>query len=224
MLQLTRALDWPEFGGELSVDIPSVRYDEGVIDVQGQWVFDVFDGRVTVDGLRIERPFGVLPSLAADISVSRLDLEQLTSTFSFGRISGRLDGWVTDLRMLDWSPVSFDAWLGTPADQKGSRDISRRAVSNLTTIGGGSATAALTGPVIRLFSSFSYKQLGLGCRLANNVCAVRGLDDNSESVLIMQGSGIPRVTIRAYNRRMDWPQMVANLVAVAGDESVRIEH
>ena len=121
--------------------------------------------------------------------------------------------------LLDWSPVSFDAWLGTPADQSKSRSISRKAVRNLTTIGGGSGAAALASPLVRMFSSFSYKRLGLGCRLENYVCQVRGLEDDGQSVLLLEGAGIPKITVRAWNRSVDWPRMVENLVSLSEGES-----
>jgi hypothetical protein len=222
MEQLTAALDWPSFSGQLSGDIPGVSLEQGVLDVDGEIRISVFDGAVAVRDLRIERPFGVLPSLAAQLEISDLDLEQLTRTFSFGRISGRLGGYVHELRMLDWAPVSFDAWLGTPQDQQRTNDISRQAVNNLTTLGGGRATAALTSPLMRMFSSFSYRRLGMGCRLQNNICAVRGIGEDDVSVLILEGAGVPRITIRAFNRNVDWPQMVANLAAVSAGQSVSV--
>ena len=86
----------------------------------------MFDGAVTVRDLEAERIFGVLPSLSASIDLQNLDLEQLTETFEFGRIGGRVDGYVHDLRMLDWRPVAFDAWLGTPEGQARSEAISRQ--------------------------------------------------------------------------------------------------
>jgi hypothetical protein len=218
MEQLTAALDWPAFSGEISGKIPGVSLKDGVLSVDGEIDMIAFGGQLLLTGLSIERPFGVLPSLAADIEASNLNLELLTSTFSFGQISGRLDGHVRDLRMLDWKPVAFDAWLGTPERQEGSNDISRKAVNRLTTIGGGSATTLLTGPVLRLFNNFSYRRLGLGCRLQNNVCDVRGLDDDDVSVLILEGSGIPKIMIRAFNRRMDWPQLVAALSSFSGED------
>jgi hypothetical protein len=218
MEQLTAALDWPAFSGEISGKIPGVSLKDGVLSVDGEIDMIAFGGQLLLTGLSIERPFGVLPSLAADIEASNLNLELLTSTFSFGQISGRLDGHVRDLRMLDWKPVAFDAWLGTPERQEGSNDISRQAVNRLTTIGGGSATTLLTGPVLRLFNNFSYRRLGLGCRLQNNVCDVRGLDDDDVSVLILEGSGIPKIMIRAFNRRMDWPQLVAALSSFSGED------
>jgi hypothetical protein len=220
--QLTAAFGWPVFTGKLSGRIPGVRLAGGVLEVDGQIELDVFDGAIVLGDLRVERPFGVLPSLAANVELSDLDLELLTAAFSFGQISGRLDGYVRELRMLDWSPVAFDAWLGTPAQHKGSNDISRRAVRHLTTIGGGSATAALANPLLRLFSSFSYRRLGLGCRLQNNVCDIRGVSEDDVSVLIMEGAGVPKVTIRAYNRRVDWPQLLAHLVAATTEEAIRV--
>lgn len=222
MERLTRALDWPRFGGVISGEIPGASLDDGVLDVDGEIRIRVFDGEVTVGDLRVERPFGVLPSLAANIEMDNLDLAQLTETFEFGSISGRIDGYMRDLRMLDWRPVAFDAWLGTPLDQGGSQGISRQAVNRLTTIGGGGATTALAGPVMGLFSKFSYKRLGLGCRLQNNVCDLRGLGEQEGSVVLLEGAGIPKITIRAFNRSVDWPQMLSNLSAVGGEQAIRI--
>ena len=222
MEQLAQALDWPPFSGTISGRIPGVKMNSGVLEVEGEIEFKVFDGQVRLSGVRLERPFGVLPSLAADLDVENLDLQQVTHTFSFGQISGRMSGFVHDLRMLDWEPVAFDAWFGTPEEAKESNKISRRAVNQLTTIGGGSSTAALTGPLLKLFSNFSYRRLGLGCRLQNYICEVRGLDDDEASVLIMEGAGVPKIMIRVFNRSMDWPTLIAGLTAAAHGEEIRV--
>jgi len=218
---LTAAMDWPSFAGKLSGEVPGVRLQDGVLEVDGEILVSVFDGELSMRDLRVERLFGVLPSLAANIEVSNLDLELLTSTFSFGQISGRLDGYVRELRMLDWRPVAFDAWLGTPQSQDEKNNISRQAVNHLTTIGGGRATTALTSPLLRMFNSFSYRRLGLGCRLQNDACEVRGIGEDEVSVLLMEGAGIPKITIRAFNRRVDWQQMVANLLAISAEDPIR---
>jgi hypothetical protein len=222
MAQLTKALDWPAFGGRVSGEIPGVSLDDGVLAVDGEIRFEVFDGLVTVGNLGVERPFGVLPSLAAEVEISNLDLQPLTSAFSFGQIAGRLDGFIHDLRMLDWKPVAFEAWLGTPPQQERSNDISRQAVNRLTEIGGGGATAALSGPLMRMFSNFSYRRLGLGCTLRDNVCSLRGLGDDGAGVLLLEGAGVPKITIRAFNRNIDWPQMVANLLAISEGEAIQV--
>ncbi len=222
MLQMTRAMGWPEFGGTLSGVIPGINWSDGVIEVEGALDFEIFDGALVLTDLRVERPFGVLPSLAANISATRLDLEELTQTFEFGRIAGRADGYVRNLRMLDWQPVQFDAWFGTPVSDDGKHDISRQAVSHLTTLGGGSATTLLTGPVLRLFNNFSYRRLGFGCELKNNICRIRGVDEQDDGVVLMEGAGIPKISILAYNRSVDWPQLLAELTALTGGESIRV--
>jgi len=222
MEQLTAAMGWPSFAGKVSGEVPGVRLEGGVLEVDGEILVNVFDGVISMQDLRVERPFGVLPSLAGNIELGGLDLQLLTSTFSFGQISGRLDGYVRDLRMLDWRPVAFDAWLGTPESQQEKNDISRQAVNHLTTIGGGRATTALTSPLMRMFNKFSYRRLGLGCQLQNNTCTVRGIGEDEVSVLILEGAGVPKITIRAFNRRVDWEQMVANLLAISGEESIKV--
>ncbi len=221
MQQMSTALGWPEFSGTLSGRIPGVTYAGGVLGIEGALEFQVFNGEVVLTDLSVERPFGVLPSLAANLTATNLDLEELTRTFEFGRIAGRIDGYVHDLRMLDWNPVQFDAWFGTPAGA-GRNDISRQAVSHLTTIGGGSATAMLSGPVLRLFNNFSYRRLGIGCLLQDNVCQIRGIEEQGKAVLLLEGAGIPKISIQAYNRAVDWPQLLAQLVAISSGEEVRI--
>jgi len=221
MQQMSRALGWPEFAGTLSGHIPGMTFASGVLDIGGALDFQIFGGQVLLSDLRVERPFGVLPSLAANINATALDLAELTQTFEFGRIAGRIDGYVHELRMLDWQPVQFDAWFGTPKDS-GKNDISRQAVRHLTSIGGGSPTAILSGPVLRLFNNFSYRRLGLGCYLQDNICRIRGLEEQGESVLLLEGAGIPKISIVAYNRSIDFRQLVAQLGAVSSGEEVKI--
>jgi hypothetical protein len=75
---------------------------------------------------------------------------------------------------------------------------------------------------MRMFSNFSYRRLGLGCRLQNNVCQLRGLAEDASSVLILEGAGVPKITIRAFNRNIDWPTMVSNLSAISAENPVQV--
>jgi hypothetical protein len=75
---------------------------------------------------------------------------------------------------------------------------------------------------MRMFSNFSYRRLGLGCSLQNYVCHLQGLGDDGAGVLILEGAGVPKITIRAFNREIDWPQMVSNLLAISEGESIQV--
>src|SRR5690606_9222534 len=185
-----------------------------VLSSEGTLAIGVFDGQVRIAGLRWERPFGIAPGLSAELSFDDLDLEPLTEAFGFGAISGRLDGHVRGLRMLDGSPVAFDAYLHTDDGWKGRRRISQKAVNDIGSVGGGVA-AGLQQTVLSLFDTFGYKRIGLRCRLANNVCEMGGVEDLANGYVLIEGAGLPRVTVNGYRRRVDWPVLLARLQAAA---------
>ena len=65
--------------------------------------------------------------------------------------------------------------------------------------------------------------IGIGCRLANEVCAMSGLShsDGSQAnnaFTIVQGAGLPRLDVVGFNRNVDWPTLVERLVAVGKGE------
>src|SRR5690606_327061 len=128
--------------------------------------------------------------------------------------SGRLFGTINGLRLVDWSPVAFDAWLRT----KGGGRMSYNAVNDLTSIGGGGMSAGLQTMALKLFDTFGYRALGLRCRLRDQVCAMGGIepvpaaaDSATAGYTIVEGSGVPRITIVGHRRRVDWPTLVSRL-------------
>jgi hypothetical protein len=221
VLNLTTALDWPHFSGELSGRLPGFHFREGGFTAEGDIEFKVFDGQMRVSGFNSERTFGVAPSLGADISFDNLDLKQLSSVLDFGEIAGWLDGEVKGLRMLDWAPVAFDARLRTDADYPGKRRISQRAVQGLSSVGGGGS--AMNSPMMRLVDSFGYNEIGLNCRLVDNVCEMGGLDREGTGYTILRGAGLPRLTVVGHQRKVDWPVLLSRLQAVSSGQAPVID-
>lgn len=219
---LSAQLGWPEFQGSVSGSLPSASYRNHVLSSDGRLNIVVFDGDVSVGGLRWERPFGVAPSIAAELDFDDLDLEPLTGAFGFGAISGRLDGYVHGLRVLDGSPVAFDAFLHTDDAWKGKRRISQRAVNNIGSVGGGAA-AGLQQTMLSLFDTFGYRRIGLRCRLANNVCEMGGVEDLQNGYVLIEGAGLPRVTVNGYRRRVDWPILLSRLQAAASGGGISVD-
>ncbi|HET6545661.1 MAG TPA: hypothetical protein VFG55_02820 [Rhodanobacteraceae bacterium] len=223
--QLSKALGWPEFGGTLGGALPHVGYDGSVVTLDGGLLLDVFDGTLNVTDLRLERPFGVAPSLGADIDFRQLDLKLLTGAFSFGEITGRLGGHVHGLRLLDWKPTAFDAVLR--ADSGGR--ISQRAVGSLSSVGGSAGVGGgIQGVVLKMFDTFGYSRLGLSCRLADNVCRMGGIgaskpDSSGGGYTIVEGSGLPRITVVGFQRAVDWPTLVDRLQAATSGRPPIIE-
>ena len=221
MARLCDALGWPRFGGNLSGGIPEVELSGDTVELHGGLDLYVFDGYLGVSGLTLERPFGVAPSLRADIHFENFDLEQVTSAFSFGGMSGRLDGKVRGLRLVDWSPVAFDAELRS---DKGGR-MSYKAVDDLTALGGGGGmSSSLQTMALKVFDTFGYRRLGIRCALTAEVCTMGGIepagatDSGGDSYTIVEGSGLPRIQIIGHRRKVAWPTLVERLVEATRGE------
>ncbi len=223
MQALTNALGWPEMDGKLSGVIPKVSYQDQQIDIDGALLVKVFDGTAIIKDLQLQSPFGSLPQLYGNIDIQQIDLELLTRTFDFGKISGRLDGNISELRLSNWQPVQFDAHFATAANNPGKRRISQRAVDNLSQIGGG-ASGLLSRSFLRFFEDFSYDKLGIRCQLNNDVCQMSGIEDDEQGYYIVKGGGLPPwINVKGFNRRVDWLELVGRLQAVKNSDGPIIE-
>lgn len=214
---LTRSLAWPPFGGTLAGDIPLVSYAAGTVSVDGSLDVAVFDGAVRIRNLSIANPFGVIPVLRADVDIHDLSLDALTSAFSFGKIQGRLQGRVHGLTLKDWKPTTFDAQFLTPPGDDSRHRISQRAVENLASLGG--AGAVLSSTFLRIFDEFSYRRLGIGCRLSGGVCEMDGVAPAESGYYIVEGGGLPpRIDVLGFNRRVDWNVLLGRLQQINAAE------
>ncbi|MFW5450808.1 MAG: hypothetical protein ACKE9I_04335 [Methylophagaceae bacterium] len=214
MESLSASLSWPLLHGKISGVIPRVSYANQYIQVDGELSVNLFEGTTVIRDLKLEKPFGSLPQLYANIDLKGLNLETLTRTFDFGKITGKLDGEVNNLRLSNWQPVQFNANFATPDGDKSRRRISQKAVDNLSQIGGG-ASGLLQRSFLRFFEDFSYQKLGLSCILRNEVCEMSGVDEAEQGYYIVKGGGLPpRINVVGYTRRVDWPDLIARLKAV----------
>lgn len=214
--KLGKALGWPQFGGTLSGQLPQLSYADRTLTLGGTLSAQVFGGTVRISDFRLDNPFGALPRLGATLHARNLDLEKITQAFSFGRIEGRLNVDVENLRMLNWQPVSFNARLYTPPGDDSRHRINQQAVDKLASIGSGGATSILSGTFLRFFDSFRYQKLGLGCVLANGVCQMNGIaPHDGGGYYIVKGSGLPRINVIGFVNRVQWKTLVEQLKAAS---------
>jgi hypothetical protein len=209
MPAFTRAMEWPGMNGKLSGIIPELSYSQGKLEIGGALLMKVFDGDVVVRNLSLTDPLGATPVLTANVDMDNLDLDTLTQTFSFGRIQGRLNGTVHDLRLESWNPVAFDARFATPEGDTSRHRISQKAVNSLSSLGG--AGGVLSRSFLRFFDEFSYERLGLICRLQRGVCKMDGIEQANKGYYIVKGGGIPRIDVIGYAREVDWDVFLERL-------------
>lgn len=204
MAAFSRTVGWPIIPGTLSGTIPALHWAGDRIELDGGLAINTFGGIVNVAQISLQQPFGASPTMGGDVTFNHLDLGAMTSTFDFGGISGQLDGSIDGLRLVGWSPVAFKASL---LAANGGR-ISQRAVNNLNMIGGGSMAGGLQGAMLRLFKSYGYKRIGLGCVLQAGVCHMSGLDNDAGGYTIVDGSGLPHLQVVGRQAEIDWPTLV----------------
>lgn len=215
---LAEKLGLPRMEGLLSATIPRIRYEDATLGLDGTLVVSLFDGYLSVAGLKVVEPFGRAPRLVADIDGRHLDLAMLTDTFSFGSITGYVDADVRGLEMVGRQPQAFVARIETsPGDFR--KRISQRAVQNISSLGGAGAGAAIQRSFLRVFDTFGYDRIGLSCKLTGGICEMGGLEESGHGYLMVKGGGLPALNVIGYNRRVSWDELVTRLAAIAAGNS-----
>jgi hypothetical protein len=219
MGDVSSAFGWPRLAGQLSGVIPGVAYEKGSITLDGSMLVKVFEGDIVIRELHLEELFSALPRMSADLEMKNLDLEILTRTFSFGKITGKLEGEIKDLYLEQWKPVSFDAWFATPEDDKSRHRISQRAVDNISNLGGAGVSGAVSRTFLRFFKEFGYSRLGISCRLEKGVCAMGGIEPAKGGYYLVKGGGmIPHIDVIGFNRQIDWDVLLDQLQEISRQE------
>ena len=207
---LTAAFDWMPLSGKISGEIPRLTYVNNRLSMDGDLSVNVFDGTVVLGELEIDQLFSTVPVLESEIEIQGLDLEALTDTFSFGNISGTLNGAIRDLKLEAWHPISFRAEVATPAGDEKPHRISQQAVDNLGRLGAGTGTALSQG-WLGLIPSYSYGRLGISCQLTNGYCQMGGVEDAGDgSFYILTRGGIlpPWIDVKGTGRKIKWQTLV----------------
>lgn len=223
LARLSQQLGWPAFVGTLGGTLPNAVFEDNRVRFDGGLAMQLFGGEVRIDDLALERPFGVAPSLAADVRFQDIDLAPLTRAFGFGEITGRLDGRIRDLRLVDWTPVAFDARLLTDRAWDGPRRISQRAIQDISDLGGSGLIAGLQARLLRTFDDFGYDRIGIGCVLKDNRCTMSGLRKRGDGFLVVAGRGLPRIEVVGFRREVDWPTLVSRLKDATEGDTLRID-
>ena len=220
--QVTEALEWPVMTGKISGIVPAVEYHDGNAQFAGTLLVRAFDGNILVKNLEASHLLSAWPVLHADLEFKEIDLEKLTETFEFGRITGLLDGRFDHLQLENWQPTQFDARFVT-SEKTSKKRISQKAVDNISNLGGAGVAGALSRSFMRFFEDFGYDKIGFTCLLRDNVCKMSGVEDAETGYYLVKGGGIPRIDVIGHNRNIDWNILVSRLVNITSSGSPTIQ-
>lgn len=210
MNEFSKALGWPAMQGKISGQVPQITYAGKQLAMDGAMTFNVFDGTIAMDKLKIDDPLGVAPRMRAELLMRDIDLGAVTRTFSFGDISGKLEGDVKNMVLENWKPVYLDAYIHT-GETKQRKKISQRAVENITALGGEGTAAAVQRTFLRFFKEFNYDKIGLSCKLRQDVCELGGVESTATGYIIVKGKGIPAVNVNGYTQKVSLADLLGRM-------------
>ena len=220
MSEFSKALGWPRMQGKISGQIPLVTYANKQLNMDGAMTFNAFNGTIGMNNLKIDDPLGVVPRLNADLTMRNLDLGDLTRTFSFGNIEGKLDGDVKNMVLENWKPVYLDASIQT-SPGKQLKKISQRAVENIAALGGQGTGVALQRTFLRFFKEFNYDKIGLSCKLRQDVCEMGGVESTATGYIIVKGKGIPAVNVNGYTQKVSLSDLLSRIKRIT-DSNIKV--
>ena len=87
-------------------------------------------------------------------------------------------------------------------------------------MGHAGAAAAIQRSFLGFFERFGYRRIGLSCVLRDGVCDMDGISPRGDGFMLIEGGGIPALSVVGYNRRVDWPELIERLRRVTDAKPV----
>jgi hypothetical protein len=196
--------------GSIDADLGRIRYSGGVLTTEGEALINLFGGSLRVRNIRLDLSSLAYLQVFADLDFAGIDLFQLTQTFSFGVMNGIVDGYVHDLRLFGATPARFTALL--ESREEGRRNISVKALNNLSILSQGGLSAALSRGVYRFIDFYRYRKIGIVCDLEKDVFHLRGTArSGSDRYLVFGGALPPKIDIIAPPSAISFSEMLRRL-------------
>ena len=208
--QLTSELGLATMAGRLDADLGRIRYQGGLLSSEGQARIDAFGGRIHIGQIGLDiRNLSYL-QLTADIDFEAIDLYRLTQTFSFGAMNGIVDGYIRELRLFGTTPAKFTALVESRLE--GRRNISVKALNNLSILSQGGLSAALSRGLYRFIDFYRYRKIGIACELERDVFHLRGTARaDTDRYLVYGGALPPKIDIVAPPSAISFSEMLKRL-------------
>ncbi|MGE4554392.1 MAG: hypothetical protein AB7D57_14875, partial [Desulfovibrionaceae bacterium] len=160
----------------LGGDLGRVRLSAARLEAPGEVNGTLFGGALTVNHVFALRPFSDSREAGCRVAARGVDLEPLSRAADFGRVTGRVDVTLDDLVVAYGQPASLDLTVQTSEPDDFDKEVSLKAVDNLSVLGTGSGIGDLgVGIFSSFFKEFSYDRIGFRCTLNNDSFQLRGL-------------------------------------------------
>ena len=195
-----------------------------MVSSQGSGEIDAFGGKITVQNIKITKPFSKYRTVSCDVDFEDLNLEKLTDSIPFGRVTGIIRGEIKDLAFSGGLPLSFILRLESVKRKGVTQKFSLGAVNDLAVISSGENTSlSATKGLARFASEFYYKKIGIFCSLENNVFILRGTIREKGAEYLVKRSWLFGISVinKMPQNRISFQDMVDRLKRIGRSRESR---
>ncbi|MBA4395623.1 MAG: hypothetical protein C0407_18890, partial [Desulfobacca sp.] len=136
-LNLNRLLKIQGISGTLNGQLDPLVINQKKVLTEGTLKAAIFEGIVEGKNLTMLTPFSSDRRLQGDLFFSHFNLESITKLFSFGRITGFVQGELTGLSIWYNQPEKFNLLIKTQEISGVSKSIHIKAIENISLLGTG---------------------------------------------------------------------------------------
>jgi hypothetical protein len=197
--------------GTLAGDLGRVTLNAEQASAAGELTAQVFDGTVKVTNLGVIRPFDRGRRIQGQLFFDHLNLEPVTRLFSFGKISGYMQGSVELLSFGPEYPDRFFLILKTQEVAGVPKKINVQAIENVSLLGTGwGELGGLRSGINRWFQEYDYREIGLTCSLVEGRVTLRGTIFEDGLEYLVRKSGLTGIDVinRNPENEIDFSDML----------------
>jgi len=182
--------------GKFSVNLPHIEIFPDHVSTEGQSEVEAYGGNITVKNIQIEHPFSKNRTISCDVRLAALDLEKITDSIPFGRVTGIINGEIQDLAFSYGQPERFVIRVESEKRKGVPQRFSLKATNDLAIIGTGEKTPlSPNSGWTRFIKEFRYEKIGMYCSLKNDIFTLRGTIQRKGTEYLVKGSGLFAINV-----------------------------
>jgi hypothetical protein len=215
-----------ELTGILASEGLMITGNKTQLNSAGKVTVDLFEGHAVASDFSMESPLSPFRRLRSNLKFEAIDLEKLTKAFSFGRVTGKLNGSIDGLSIANGQADAFTLELQSVAVKGVPRTVSFNAVEDIQTISSGSEQrSGLPFGLDRFISDLSYSQIGIKCVLSNDVFRINGTIHKDQKEYFVSRGGFTGINVINMNpdNQISFKDMMERIKRVAEKREAEVQ-
>jgi len=172
LAETTRAFAPFALPGSLESDFSEIMVSQESLTTRGNLTIHALGGCIDVRNIQGATPFSRLREVSVDVLIRDLNLEEISHFFRFGQMGGVIEAEIRGLTLSFGQPEAFEIEIRSVKKRGVRQYVNADAVNDLSILSSGTPFSGRGA--LRFIKYFPYSQLGIYCKLENDVFTLRG--------------------------------------------------